>query len=705
MKCPCMLLRLLPLFILALSSLAFAAPTISLSQNSATASMPGGPCSGNPSNQTVTISNSGSGTLTYPGQYPTTTYSSGATGWLDATISGSSAPYTMTLQFQNTCTGISDGTYTATVSIASSGASNSPVSFPVTLIVGSSSSPTISLSPTTLTFSATADGPNPASKNVTVSDSGGGTLGTPTTSITYGSGASGWLATTVSGSSAPYTISNQVTTGSLNDGTYTATVDVASSGASNTPMSYSVSFTVSSSGAPTISLSQDNATANMPGGPCSGNPANQTVTISNSGGGTLAYPGEYPTTTYSSGASGWLDATVSGSSAPYTMTLQFQNTCGGISDGTYTATVSIASTGASNSPVSFPVTLNVGSSGSSPAISLAPGNLDFSTTIGGSNPAVQNVTASNSGGGTLGTPTTSITYGSGASGWLMTTVSGSSAPYAIANQVTSQSLSAGTYTATVDVADSGATNTPVSYIVTVNVTSGSVCTLNSPSGDSDSCGPYSYPEDTEANGSNTYVGMDFWNPQSGDSQTLYATNPGDWYVTFNAPAGQTVLTFPNTEQLYNSEPLDSFSALYASFSESNDESTNTSADIGFDNWFNNWGNEVMIQHNMVNRGGQCGPVLTTQTFGGTNGVPVNTWVLCQYGSELIWQIKQPAGNPGTFGFQSGSVDILAMNKWLEANGYLPANSTITVISYGFEITGTNGTNENFGVNSFSITNN
>jgi hypothetical protein len=113
-------------------------------------------------------------------------------------------------------------------------------------LVGSTT-PTISLSPTSLSFSATAGGSNPASQNVTVSNSGGGTLASPTTTISYGSG-SGWLTVTTQGSSAPFTLLTQPATGSLAAGTYTATVSVASSGASNTPQTYSVTFTVSASG-------------------------------------------------------------------------------------------------------------------------------------------------------------------------------------------------------------------------------------------------------------------------------------------------------------------------------------------------------------------------------------------------------------------------------------------------------------------------
>src|SRR6185437_2021444 len=282
----------------------------------------------------------GGGTLSAPTL--NTTLNQGS-GWLNPQISGSGNSYTLAVAFQNLC--IAAGTYTGTIAINSSNAVNSPVDVPVTLVISSSGgSPTISLSPGSLTFSATAGGANPAAQNVTVSNSGGGTLALPTTSISYGSG-SGWLSVNCTGSSAPYTCSNQATTGSLAAGTYNATVNVSSSGASNTPDTYTVSFTVNSGSAPTISLSPNTLSFSATTG--GSNPAAQNVTVSNGGGGTLASP--TTSITYGSG-SGWLSVSCTGSSAPYTCSTQAA--LGSLASGTYTATVQVASSGASNSPQS-----------------------------------------------------------------------------------------------------------------------------------------------------------------------------------------------------------------------------------------------------------------------------------------------------------------------------------------------------------------
>jgi len=109
--------------------------------------------------------------------------------------------------------------------------------------------PAIALSPTSLSFSATAGGANPAAQNVSVTNSGSGTLADVTTSISYGSG-SNWLSVSRSGSGNSQTLANSVNISGLAAGTYTATVSVYSTGASNSPQSYSVTLTVSA--APTL---------------------------------------------------------------------------------------------------------------------------------------------------------------------------------------------------------------------------------------------------------------------------------------------------------------------------------------------------------------------------------------------------------------------------------------------------------------------
>ena len=88
--------------------------------------------SGNPTAQTVNITNSGTGTLSGLA-VGTIAYGTGASGWLSASLTGSSAPATVTI---NATTGsLAQGSYSATIPITASGATNSPASIKVTFAI------------------------------------------------------------------------------------------------------------------------------------------------------------------------------------------------------------------------------------------------------------------------------------------------------------------------------------------------------------------------------------------------------------------------------------------------------------------------------------------------------------------------------------------------------------------------------------------
>lgn len=229
------------------------------------------------------------------------------------------------------------------------------------------------------------------------------------------------------------------------------------------------------------------------------------------------------------------------------------------------------------------------------------------------------------------------------------------------------------------------------------------------------CGPYDdYPQITRTT-SSTYVGNNVWNPVPGWRQTLYATDPGNWQVTANILAGNTaVVSYPSIGANYGQitdlpTPLTNYSSIYSSFSETMNATAKTSAWAGYDIWLGAddcspaastcTSHEVMIQHDFANNGA-C-TTLATAAFGGSGGVPVQLWHLCKYGSELIWKLG--ADEQHKVSEQSGSVDILSMLTWLVNHEYLPAGTGLWLIGYGWEICSTGGANENFLVNSYSIT--
>jgi hypothetical protein len=194
----------------------------------------------------------------------------------------------------------------------------------------------------------------------------------------------------------------------------------------------------------------------------------------------------------------------------------------------------------------------------------------------------------------------------------------------------------------------------------------------------------------------------------GETQVLDANSPGDWQVVNTTPyhSDKAITAYPNTGFAFGEKPLSSYGQITGGFSVTMPHNNTAAGWAAYDNWFDNWKYEVMIQHDFTRTPGDyyCDHVAIA-TFGGSNGVPVQGWGLCVYGSELIWQ-PVPAGaavgSQSVVNIASGSVDIKAMTLWLVSHGYMTANPTITNLSYGFEIATTSGIPETWKVNSYSL---
>ncbi len=211
--------------------------------------------------------------------------------------------------------------------------------------------PVMNLNPTSLAFSAVEGGSNPAAKNVTVTNVGGGTLAQVSTSIAYSSG-SGWLSTgdpTSSGNTQ--TITNNVNISALTPGDYGATVTVSCSNASS--KTYAVSVTVDAV-APVISLNPTSLSfAGEEGG---ANPSAKPVAVTNSGNGTLAQVST--SIAYASG-SGWL-STTDPSSGGNSQTISNSVSLSGLADGSYSATVTVSCGNASSKTYTVQLTIAAG---------------------------------------------------------------------------------------------------------------------------------------------------------------------------------------------------------------------------------------------------------------------------------------------------------------------------------------------------------
>ena len=379
------------------------------------------------------------------------------------------APFTaLTEQFN---TSVTNGTLAINVvGVVGRGILNGIAVVPV-----STAAPSLVLSGNTLSFSGTPGGGNPAAQSVSVTNGGGGTL-----SWTATSNAS-WLTVAPASGTNAGTLTVTAGVGSLAAGTYTGAVTVSAAGASGSPQTIAVSLTLAAPPQLTVTPTALSFSGTAGGA----NPATQTASIGNSGGGTLNWTvsADQPWVTLKPGS-----GTGPGS-------LLVQPTLTGLAAGTYTSNVTVSAPGAGGAPQTILVSLTVAAAPPSLTVS-APGTIAFSGTADGANPTSQTIGINNSGGGTLSWTATS------SQGWLLISPTSGGAPASIALQPNLTGLTAGSYAATVTINAGNIAGSPVSVNVALTVSNGPpitvsctgncwyVSTSGTPSGDGSMANPW-----------------------------------------------------------------------------------------------------------------------------------------------------------------------------------------------------------------------
>jgi hypothetical protein len=156
--------------------------------------------------------------------------------WLAATLSQSSTPASLFVLVNPT--GLAVGNYSGSITISSTAASNSPLTLPVKLVV--SLSPTVAVTPASLSFAAQAGGSAPPSQTLAL-----GSSDTPFPFTVATTSTGNWLSASASGSAMPSTLIVSVNAASLAAGTYNGSIAVTATGASNSPLTIPVTLTVS----------------------------------------------------------------------------------------------------------------------------------------------------------------------------------------------------------------------------------------------------------------------------------------------------------------------------------------------------------------------------------------------------------------------------------------------------------------------------
>jgi hypothetical protein len=198
--------------------------------------------------------------------------------------------------------------------------------------------PGLALNLNSLSFSALPGDSNPAPQTIAISNSGTGTMNW-TASTT-----ASWLGFSPSSGTNAGTLTVSPNTAGLTQGTYTGTLVVSGAAATHSPQSVAVTLVING---PVLSVSPSTITLSAIQGQA--NPSPASLTISNTGAGTLNW-------TASTNAT-WLTLSSASGTAPSTISAQAN--VSGLAIGTYTGNITITATGAGNSPQTIPVTLAV----------------------------------------------------------------------------------------------------------------------------------------------------------------------------------------------------------------------------------------------------------------------------------------------------------------------------------------------------------
>jgi uncharacterized protein (TIGR03437 family) len=356
--------------------------------------------------------------------------------WLLATPTSGPISSSSSISVSVNTAGLTANTYNGTITVSAPGAVSQQIA--VTLTV--SNSPTISASPSSLSFTYTlGSATQPVAQTVTVSGSGGLTI---TASAATSPAGGTWLsAAPVAPGTTPGSVSVSVNTTGLAAGTYNGTVTIGATGATSQPVTVMLVVVPTITATPsTLSFAYTLGSATQP--------ASQPIAV----GGTA--------TTYTASAStnsggSWLSVTPSGS-VPSSASVSVNTT--GLAANTYTGTITIASAGATSQMVT--VTLVV-----SPTVTASPSTLSFAYTQGSATqPAAQLITV----GGTAASYTASVTTTSGGS-WLSVTASGT-IPGSASVSVNTTGLTANTYKGTVTISATGAVSQTVTVTLVVSGT-------------------------------------------------------------------------------------------------------------------------------------------------------------------------------------------------------------------------------------------
>lgn len=489
-------------------------PGLALNKSSLTfEALPGG---SNPPSQTVAVSNAGAGTLNW--------VVTENAPWL--TVSPLSGTNAGTLTASVNISGLAQGTYSTSITVTATGATNSPQSIAVTLVI---SSPSLGVTPSAIVFNGFQGQPNPGPVQMSISNLGGGSVNWSASSNAP------WLSLSSTSGTAPSTVNVQADIAGLAIGTYSGSITVTAPGASNSPQVIPVTLTVA--GLLMTSNFDDGAMQGWAISPL-GRAQNWSIIngslVNNGGGHTQVFAGDgnwsdydlqvdvklASLSDYPGGIRGHVNPATGASYAlwlyPNERLVKLYRTAAWNIDSGFTllgqasvtldavsfhtlkmsfkgSTIQVFVDGASliaatdttlpsglvaldvsNQIITFDNVFVSGTIASADTMSATPGSLTFSAQSSGAAPAAQSVQISSSGGVLAWTA-------SSTSPWLSFSATSGVTPASVNVSASITGLSSGTYNGTIQIVSKGSQNTTVSIPVTLVISAQPVILAAAPS--------------------------------------------------------------------------------------------------------------------------------------------------------------------------------------------------------------------------------
>ncbi len=228
--------------------------------------------------------------------------------------------------------------------------------------------------------------------------------------------------------------------------TYTGNVTITAEGATNSPLVLPVQMIIT----PYPKIAYSPALFTFTGAAGGVNPADQTLSISNSQGGTLNW--------YVSSGASWL--TLSPTSGTQSGTVTLSVNTASLAAGSYAANITIEGN-AVNNPVTVPVTLDI--TVPAPAIGFSPASLSWNLWEGSATGSMQQLNVTNTGGGTMTWTATPD------QAWIRVGPQTNTTSFVYV-WVDAAGKAAGAYNGNVVITASGATNSPQYVPVTMTIT-------------------------------------------------------------------------------------------------------------------------------------------------------------------------------------------------------------------------------------------